>query len=309
MGRPLRWTPPGGLVEVTCRTIQGRALLRPSRELNRRILGVVGRAQRRESMEMHAIVVLSTHYHLLLSPKEPGQLVRFMRFVQTNIAKEAGDLHEWTGPFWARRYRHIPVSDETEAQVSRLRYVLENSVKEDLVARLRDWPGVHSAQAMLEGRLLEGIWYNRTALYEARLRGERVALEDFAETESVTLSPLPCWRGLPDDEVKELLGNLIDTIERDNDARRRADGQEVLGIKAICRRPPHERPEKLARSPAPRFHAATRDGWRRLGDAYRAFAAAFRDAAELLRQGVADVRFPAGSFPPGMPYVPHQAPG
>ena len=83
----------------------------------------------------------------------------------------------------------------------------------------------------------------------------------------------------------------------------------MLGIKAIRRRHPHERPEKLRRSPAPRFHAATRDGWQRLGDAYREFAAAFRDAAEFLRQGAADVRFPAGSFPPGMAYVPHQAPG
>ncbi len=301
--------PRGGLVEVTCRTIQGRALLRPSRELNRRVLGVVGRAQRVECMEIHAIVVLSTHYHLLLSPDEPDQLVRFMHFVQTNVAKEVGDLHSWTGPLWAQRYRHIPVSDETEAQVSRLRYVLENSVKENLVARVRDWPGIHSAQAMLESRPMEGVWYDRTALYKARVRGERVDLEDFAQPETVTLSPLPCWRGLPDEEVRELLGNLIETIERENDSRRRTDGQGVLGVKAIRRRSPHERPEKLSRSPAPRFHAATRDGWRRLGDAYREFAVAFRDAAELLRLGATGVRFPAGSFPPGMPYVPHQAPG
>ncbi len=191
-------------------------------------------------MEIHAAVVLSTHYHLLLSPREPDQLVRFVHFVQTNVAKEAGDLHDGTGPFWARRYRHVPVSDETE---------------------------------------------------------------------TVTLTPLPCWRGLPEEEVKELLGNLVETIEQENDARRRADGKGVVGVKALRRRPPHERPEKLRRSSAPRFHGATREGWRRLADAYREFAAAFRDAAELLRLGAIDVRFPAGSFPPGRPYVPHQAPG
>ncbi len=272
-------------------------------------MGVIGRAQRRECMEIHAVVVLSTHYHLLLSPKEPDQLARFMHFVQTNIAKEAGDLHAWTGPFWARRYRHVPVSDEMEAQVSRLRYVLENSVKEDLVARPRDWPGVHSAKATLEGGPLEGVWYDRTAFYEARCRGERVDLEDFAEPETVTLSPIPCWRGLADTEVKQLLSNLIKTIERENDARRTAEGRGVLGVKAIRRRSPHERQERLSRSPAPRFHAATREGWRRLRDAYREFVAAFRGAAELLRLGATDVRFPAGSFPPGLSYIPHQAPG
>ena len=245
VGRPSRWTPRGGLVEVTCRTLQGRALLRPSPELNRRVLGVIGRAQRRECMKVHAVVVLSSHYHLLLSPDEPDQLVRFMQFVQTNIAKEAGELHDWSGSFWARRYRHVPVSDETEAQVARLRYVLENSVKENLVARPRDWPGVHSVQALLEGRPMEGVWYDRTALYEARCRGERVELEAFAEPETVTLSPLPCWQGLPLEEIRELLVGLIETIEQENDARRRAGGQGVLGVKAIRRRHPHERPKKL----------------------------------------------------------------
>ena len=260
-------------------------------------------------MKVHAVVVLSSHYHLLLSPDEPDQLVRFMQFVQTNIAKEAGELHDWSGSFWARRYRHVPVSDETEAQVARLRYVLENSVKENLVARPRDWPGVHSVQALLEGRPMEGVWYDRTALYEARCRGERVELEAFAEPETVTLSPLPCWQGLPLEEIRELLVGLIETIEQENDARRRAGGQGVLGVKAIRRRHPHERPKKLQRSPAPRFHAATREARCRLRDAYREFAEAFRDAAELLRLGATHARFPAGSFPPGMPYIPHQTPG
>jgi hypothetical protein len=159
------------------------------------------------------------------------------------------------------------------------------------------------------GRPTEGVWYDRTALYEARRRGEQVDLEDFAETETVTLSPLPCWQGLSEEEIHERLVVLIQTIERENAERRRAEGKGVLGVKAIRRRHPHDKPKKLQRSPAPRFHAATKEARRRLREAYREFAAAFRDAAELLRLGSLKPRFPAGSFPPGMPYVPHQAPG
>ena len=44
-------------------------------------------------------------------------------------------------------------------------------------------------------------------------------------------------------------------------------------------------------------------------EAYQLFAAAFHDAAELLRSGGRDPSFPEGSFPPGRPFVPHQAPG
>ncbi len=42
---------------------------------------------------------------------------------------------------------------------------------------------------------------------------------------------------------------------------------------------------------------------RELWDAYALFVAAYRAAAEKLRAGVRDVVFPAGSFPPPMPFV------
>jgi hypothetical protein len=47
MSRRLRYIPEGGaLVEVTCRTVQSRFLLRPGPELNDLVVGVFGRAQR-----------------------------------------------------------------------------------------------------------------------------------------------------------------------------------------------------------------------------------------------------------------------
>ena len=260
-------------------------------------------------MPIHGITVLSNHYHLLISPEQADHLVRFMHFIQTNLSKEIGDLHDWAGSVWARRYRHVPVAGETEAQVSRLRYLLENSVKEDLVARVTDWPGVHCARALLHRKAMRGVWYDRTAFYEARRRGDRVGLEDFAEEESVILSPLPCWEGLEEEEIRSRLSALIEAIEQKNSERRRTEGKGVLGAKAVRRVHPHARPEQLDRSRAPRFHAATKAAWRQLRDGYNAFVAAFREEAERLRCGAIELEFPPGSFPPGLPYVPHQAPG
>ena len=232
-----------------------------------------------------------------------------MHYLQVNVSKEAGDLYGWTGTLWARRYNCIEVSDEPEAQVDRLRYLLEQGVKEDLVARVTDWPGVHCARALLEGDRLEGVWYDRTALYRARLRNRKVRLADFAEPETVHLSPLPCWQGLPECEIRARIAALIHVIERENHERRRSTGKGVLGVGKIRRRNPLDRPKKIDRSAAPRFHTATKKAWLRLRDAYNEFHAEFRKAAELVKNGSADPRFPPGSFPPGMPYVPHQAPG
>ena len=98
MGRRLRYIPPEGcLVEVTNRTIQGRFLLRPSAELNMLVVGILGRAQRLYDVEIHGYVVLSNHYHLLVTVKSALQLARFMAYFQGNLAKEAGRLHNWRG--------------------------------------------------------------------------------------------------------------------------------------------------------------------------------------------------------------------
>ena len=64
--RPLRYIPAGSVVEVTTRTIQGRLLLRPSRQVNDIILGVFGRALALYDVKLMALAVLSNHMHALL---------------------------------------------------------------------------------------------------------------------------------------------------------------------------------------------------------------------------------------------------
>ena len=53
-------------------------------------------------------------------------------------------------------------SPEPEAQKERLRNFLAHGVKEDLVERVRDWPGLHCAHELRDGKPLEGVWIDRT---------------------------------------------------------------------------------------------------------------------------------------------------
>ena len=59
MARSLRYVPPGSLVEVSCRTLHGRFLLRPCRDLNEIVLGILGRATRRYRVGLCAFAYLS----------------------------------------------------------------------------------------------------------------------------------------------------------------------------------------------------------------------------------------------------------
>ena len=263
------------------------------------LVGVLGRAQRMYGMRIHALAVLSNHVHLLVSPELPQQLARFMEYVAGNVAREVGRLHDWREKLWSRRYRSILVSHEEEAQVARLAYILEHGVKEGLVERPQHWPGVHCVQALLTGAELEGTWFDRTAEYEARRRCEAVAYDDFATTERVVFSPLPCWAMLDAGPYRERVAAIVRRIVEEG--RRRRGDRPVLGKRAILAQDPHERPLHSDRSPAPVVHAASHEIRVMLRAAYWRFADAFREAAHRLRSGDRLVRFPAGAFPPPMP--------
>ncbi len=307
MGRPLRYIPEGGaLVEITLRTIQGRYLLRPDRggRVNEVVLGVLGRAQRLYGLPIMGVSVLSTHLHLLAYPKDAKQLGSFMRHAGGNLSKEIGLLHDWPGKLWSRRYRGILISEDEEDQIARLRYLLAAGVKEDLVERAIDWPGVHSARALSRGHPLRGWWYDRSRESAARRRGERPGRYKYASEETVTLDPLPCWRHLPIQKIRRRVTDLIRDIEREAAAERLRSNKPVRGADAVMATDPQYRPEKLERSPAPDFHARRKEVRKAMWEAYSWVVARYREAAERLRAGERNVAFPEGTFPPSMPFVP-----
>jgi len=305
MSRKLRFVPEGGaLVEVTCRTIQGRLLLRPSQQLNDIILGVLGRTQSLYPLEIVSFSFLSSHFHLLAWVRDARQLSRFMGYFNGNLAREVGRLTGWYDRIWARRYQAIVVSDEEAAQVERLGYQLAQGVKENLVAHVEEWPGVHCAHALLTGEPVEGTWYDRTLARSLRLQRKTPEPGQVDIRQTVVLSPLPCWKHLTPEAYRARVAELIDQIEATAAAERAKKGVEPLGVKKILEQDPETRPETLDRSPAPFIHAATRKVRKELREAYGWFVAAYREAADKLRKGDRAAAFPAGSFPPQLPFVP-----
>jgi hypothetical protein len=205
--------------------VQSRFLLTPSAELNEIILGVLGRAQRLYPVGVCGYVFLSTHYHLLLVVEDAQQLADFVGYLNSNLAREVARRTGWTDKIWARRYQAIPVSEEINAQVSRLEYVLAHGTKEGLVESPAQWPGVHCVRPLLAGdSAVEGLWFDRTREHCARLRGESFERRKFTQTEKVELSHLPCWKNLPPEAYRERIADLVQVIEQQARERREATG-------------------------------------------------------------------------------------
>ena len=313
MGSTPRYLPPGQfLAEITQRCLLGHYLLRPSKKLNELIAGVVAKAQRKYPIEVVGLAVPSNHYHLIATGVNQQDLSAFMNFVAGNVAKEAGKFHDWEGKVWEGRYKCIPITDEEEIQVARLKYLLAQGCKEGLVSSPRHWPGLHCAKALMTGQSLSGIWVDRTALYHARRRKnahQKIRPIDFEETLSLDFAPLPCWAHLEPEEYQQRIRDLVKEIEEETAARHRRNGTRPAGRRAVLALHPHHRPDSVRKSPAPKVHAATRAAREAFLTALRMFVLAYRAASESFRAGDLDTEFPEGSFPPRPPFVePRGAP-
>ncbi len=111
--------------------------------------------------------------------------------------------------------------------------------------------------------------------------GEGRFAEEIAEPVELEVALLPCWDGLREEERRREVRGLVEEVE----AEARARDKPVLGARAVRAQHPHTRPEQLNRSPRPLGHASTRQALKELREQYRAFVAAFREAAARWRRG------------------------
>jgi hypothetical protein len=305
MGRPLRYLPhPNTTFEVTCRTIQGRLLLKPSPELNDLILGVFGRALfLYPSVLLHLFVVVSNHMHIILTTPDSQTLSLFMNHLNSNIAREAGKLHGWREKFWGRRYRAIPILDD-QALSFRIQYLLSHGCKEGLVHRPEEWPGAHCLNSLLYGKSLSGTWYDRTKEYLARRALEDVETRRFATTYEVRLAPLPGWEDLPTKEQQQRFKTIVSAITIEVQKNRKEQGpRSFFGKKEILSQHPHTRPEKIKKAAAPSCHCSCPEKRKEYRISYRYFVDLFKTAAQKLRNRRLPVEFPDHCFLPTFGYA------
>ncbi|EPX59319.1 hypothetical protein D187_002809 [Cystobacter fuscus DSM 2262] len=298
MGWPLRMFQEEGYYFVTSRCFQGRLLLRPSVEVNEVVGGVLARAVQQSvgTVRLYAFTFASNHFHLLVWARGAA-LAGFMQYLRANLSKKVGRLVDWSGGFWERRYSAEPVLDDT-ALVGRLRYVLAHGVKEGLVDKSAEWPGLTCLPQLLGPARRMFRWFNWTKRWSKRgsedMAGEGRFAQEWAEPVELELAPLPCWEGLKEEQRQSAVRGLVEQVE----AEARTRGMPVLGASAVRAQHPHTRPEQLKRSPRPLGHASTRQALKELREQYRAFVAAFREAAVRWSRGDFLACFPPFSFPP-----------
>jgi len=304
--RPYRAPNPGQLFEITTRVGDQQLLLRPSKEVNEIIVGVIGRGQLLYDVEIHAFVFMSTHYHMLLTVASAERMSKFIGYINCNITKKLNHLNERTGSSWQRRFRSIGVSPDRATQQRRLRYLLCHGVKERLVRRAKDWPGASSLPWLCRGEPIRGVWTSFTArYYGSRNAGYSAQLGEFQTVYVLKMTVLPCWRGMAPERWRGLVIEMVRQIDADAVEERQTLKYDVLGVEAILSVDPRSRLPGQSRSRAPAVHALDKEVRDYLRLRLWVLRALYEESSQRFRAGERDAWFPPGMFRPSGGFVPH----
>lgn len=296
MSYPVRQFDPETIFFITSRTIQSRFLMAPSVKTNDLIGGILARAVRQCRVELFAYVFTSNHFHAMVRAPSAVAMSKFMQRLQSNIAVKVGRLVGWRGRFFARRYSAEPIVDEA-AQVERLRYILAHGVKEGLVSRSQDWPGLSCVHALLEdGKASVHAWRNWTLRWKIAADDD-VGVDRFSsacpsETEVLELAPLPCWVTFTSRQRSRFVAQLVGDIDGPTPRPAAVEKND------ISEQDPLGGPMKTKRSPRPKAHASTKALWIQAVRRYADFRAAFQRASREWLSGAFNVEFPLHSFRP-----------
>ena len=295
MPRPVRMLNALEIFFVTVRCFQRRYLLRPSAETNEVLGGVLARSVRLHGVELFAFSVVSNHIHLLVRAPR-ANLPRFMQYLLTNVSKKVGRLVNWSGSFWERRYSAEPILDET-ALLERVRYVLSHGVKEGLVRRCREWPGLSSLPLLLDGQPRSFRWFDWTRRSSGNAhRVARPLLDNrWAEPEELRLTPLPN----PALQTRQALRAFLERSVRAIEEQASRQFRTVLGRTGVLKQRPHARPAAASkRKPRPPCHTSIPELLEAFRERYRRFVEMFHRASVRWRSGDPTASFPEAAIKP-----------
>jgi putative transposase len=269
---------------VTRRCIGRRFLLRPDDALNNVFVYCLGLAARKYGVQLHALSVMSNHYHLVLTDVE-GVLPDFMAWLNRQLAKCIKRLRGWDEVVWEPNvtYSAVELSGPNEV-LDKVAYTLLNPVSAGLVRSPERWPGVLSTLRTLRRGAIDA-------------KHPRIWSKDSAPKEvSLVLTVPPCFSDRAG--YYQALGALLASQLSQVRAELRRQGRGFLGRarvrKTVVTDQPSTKKPRLGRNPT--FSALTGAAWRAAVQKLRAFRLAYREAYQAWRGGARDVAFPAGTW-------------
>ena len=205
---------PGVSHMVTRRCTQRQFLLLPSARVNEVFLYCLALAQASSGVAVHVAVVMSNHYHLIVTDLE-GNLPEFTYVLNKYVAKCLNVHYEREENFWAggTQTSYVELGDD-EALLDKSVYAVCNPVTAGLVSRSASWEGVCLWRP-------GGVKVRRPPVF-FRDEGPMPA------SLKLRLTPIPLSEGLKQRALMQRLGQAVAEREAEVRGEFRQEGRRFL---------------------------------------------------------------------------------
>lgn len=105
----------------------------------RAFIEIMKEAKIRYAVKLFAYCLMPTHFHMVLMPRQAGDLSRWMQWLMTSHVRRYHRHYGTTGHIWQGRYKSFLIQLDSHLIVV-LRYVESNPLRAGLVHSAKDWP-------------------------------------------------------------------------------------------------------------------------------------------------------------------------
>jgi putative transposase len=282
MSRP-RQVLPGSFYFLTRRCTQRQFLLRPDEVTNNAFIYCLVEAALRFEIDLLLPMAESNHHHTVIYDRH-GRCPQFVEHFHKLAARCLNARWKRWENLWAAEEVCLTRLETRAAVIDKIVYSASNPVKDFLVDKTTQWPGVNGYHHLITGRPLRA---RRPAHF---FRG------DGAMPLEVSLSlTIPPELGPAEAVVAEVKSG-VEEIEEKTRAQRHKTGRRVLGVRNILAQSWRSSPDTVEprRVLRPRFAGS---GQARAAAllSYREFLAAYRSARIDMLTG-ARATFPPGTY-------------
>jgi putative transposase len=233
---------------------------------------------------IHAVCVMSNHYHILVSV--PGtRVAEFYGWVHKYVAKAINASYGRFENLWSSEKASVIVPESGKDLLDKVIYTLSNPVAARLVANGEQWPGVWLYKRS-HSRIVE-----RPEVY---FRDDG----DMPESVQLTIKPPSQFRHLGFEKFEKIVAKKL--VEKAEKIAKEMTtlSHSFLGVRGIMQQRPTGKPSSREKRFGINPKVAAKNKWLRIEALQRnkEFLFQYREALKRWRNGDREVLFPAGTY-------------
>lgn len=277
---------PGQTLLIGRRCSERRHFLRPSALTRLLFFYLVGVAANRFGVQVHALLVMSNHYHMVITDVH-GRYPAFLAFLHKLVAKCLNRHWGRKENLWSSEQTSVVLLTDEASVLDKVAYTLANPACAGLVTSVQDWPGA-SSWLGLDGRVVDTT---RPKVF-FRARGSMPSRSAFRFTVP------PAFEALSQDEWRTLVQAEVRRRERAAARKRKRASKRIPGLLRLLTISPFSSPRTEAPRGRlnPQVAGRNQRGRTEALQSRRTWLDAYRSALSRLRAGFTDVLFPAGTY-------------